>query len=315
MPADKAFYFKRRALLWLLVFSVASSLAAQDRVIKDDVGNTFSLKSPPRRIISLAPNITEILFALGLGRQVVGVTRYCDYPPEALHKEKIGGMLDPDIERIQALDPDLIIGFRGNPLGPLKRLQDLHARLFILDIGMELASVFPLISKIGRVTFKETEAQILIQSLKRKSDFVESALQGITARPRVFLNIHGLGLSTCGRDSYFNDLLAKAKAVNIAATVPQNWLEYNREQLLKDNPEVIIVLTKSTSDFQKAIEWLASQSGFSGIQAMRSGRIYFLDENPASRFGPRLFDSLIDLARLLHPEQFPKTKWGEDSYK
>ena len=276
--------------------------------IKDDVGNVFSLQRPPQHIISLAPNITEILFALGLGDQVAGVTRYCDYPAAALKKAKIGGMLDPDIERIQALNPDLIIGFRGNPLGALKKLQDLHSRVFILNIGMDLSSVYSLIAKIGRVTFKEIEAQRLVLSLKKKYDSVERALQGIIQQPRVFLNIHGLGLSTCGRESYFNDLLARAKGINIAGGVPQNWLEYNREQFLKDNPDVIVILTRSQPDFEKAKDWLKSQSGFSRIQAIRSGRVYFMDENPASRFGPRLFDALLELARLLHPQQFAKQK-------
>jgi iron complex transport system substrate-binding protein len=296
----------RPLVLVLVLISPAASLNAQVPTIKDDVGNVFSLQRPPQRIISLAPNITEILFALGLGDQVAGVTRYCDYPAAALKKEKIGGMLDPDIERIQALNPDLIIGFRGNPLAALKKLQDLHARVFILDIGMDLPSVYPLIAKIGRVTFKEIEAQRLVQSLKKKYDSVELALRGITQQPRVFLNIHGLGLSTCGRESYFNDLLARAKGVNIAGSVPQNWLEYNRERFLKDNPDVIVILTRSQRDFEKAKDWLKAQSGFSRIQAISSGRVYFMDENPASRFGPRLFDALLELARLLHPQRFAK---------
>jgi iron complex transport system substrate-binding protein len=296
----------RPLVLVLVLISPSASLNAQVSTIKDDVGNVFSLERPPQRIISLAPNITEILFALGLGDQLAGVTRYCDYPAGALKKAKIGGMLDPDIERIQALNPDLIIGFRGNPLGALKKLRDLHSRVFILDIGTDLPSVYSLIAKIGRVTFKETEAQSLVQSLQKKYDSVERALQGITQQPHVFLNIHGMGLSTCGRESYFNDLLARAKGVNIAGSVPQNWLEYKREQFLKDNPDVIVILTRSQPDFEKAKDWLKAQSGFSRIQAIKSGRVYFMDENPASRFGPRLFDALLELARLLHPQQFAK---------
>jgi iron complex transport system substrate-binding protein len=297
----------KKAAIFLAAPALFSCLLnAQGKVLKDDMGNIFILRSPPQRIISLAPNITEILFALGLGGRVVGVTRYCDYPAEALKREKIGGMLDPDIERISVLAPDLIIAFRGNPLSALKKLQDLRLPVFILDIGMDLPSVYPLIAKIGRVTFKEIEAHRLVQSLKKKYDSVERALQGITQQPRVFLNIHGLGLSTCGRESYFNDLLARAKGVNIAGGVPQNWLEYNREQFLKDNPDVIVILTRSQRDFEKAKVWLKAQSGFSRIQAIGSGRVYFLDENPASRFGPRLFDALLELARLLHPQQFAK---------
>ena len=91
-------FWKKTAILLAAPALFSCLLGAQDKILKDDVGNIFTLKSPPRRIISLAPNITEILFGLGLGDQVVGVTRYCDYPAEALKREKIGGMLDPDIE-------------------------------------------------------------------------------------------------------------------------------------------------------------------------------------------------------------------------
>ena len=299
-------FWKKTAILLAAPALFSCLLAAQDKILKDDVGNIFTLKSPPRRIISLAPNITEILFGLGLGDQVVGVTRYCDYPAEALKREKIGGMLDPDIERISVLDPDLIIAFRGNPLSALKKLQDLRLPVFILDIGTDLESVYPLIVKIGRVTFKEPEAQILISALKKKQARVETALKGVSQKPRVFLNIHGLGLSTCGRESYLNDLLAKAKGVSITGHVPQNWLEYSREQFLRDDPDVIVILTKSEPDFERAKHWLKSQPGFSDIQAVKSNRVFFMDENPASRFGPRLFDALIELARLLHPERFSK---------
>jgi len=299
-------FWKKTAILLAAPALFSCLLAAQDKILKDDVGNIFTLKSPPRRIISLAPNITEILFGLGLGDQVVGVTRYCDYPAEALKREKIGGMLDPDIERISVLDPDLIIAFRGNPLSALKKLQDLRLPVFILDIGTDLESVYPLIAKIGRVTFAEPAAQAIINVLKKKQALVETALNDVSQKPRVFLNIHGLGLSTCGRESYLNDLLAKANSVSITGRIPQNWLEYSREQFLRDDPDVIVILTKSEGDFERAKHWLKSQPGFSDIQAVKSNRVFFMDENPASRFGPRLFDALIELARLLHPERFSK---------
>jgi len=299
-------FFKKAAIFVGTLAFIWCFLNAQDKVLKDDVGNIFILKEPPRRIISLAPNITEILFGLGLGGQVVGVTRYCDYPAEALKREKIGGMLDPDVEKISVLGPDLIIAFRGNPLSALKKLQDLRLPVFILDIGTDVESVYPLIAKIGLVTFKEAAARTIINALKKKYDLVVTALQGVGQEPRVFLNIHGLGLSTCGRKSYLNDLLTKAKAVSITGHIPQNWLEYSREQFLRDDPDVIVILTKSQPDFERAKHWLKSQPGFSDLQAVKSGRIFFMDENPASRFGPRLFDALIELARLLHPERFSK---------
>ncbi|MCX6576441.1 MAG: ABC transporter substrate-binding protein [Candidatus Aminicenantes bacterium] len=215
-------------------------------------------------------------------------------------------MLDLDIEKISVLGPDLIIAFRGNPLSALKKLQDLRLPVFILDIGIDMESVYPLIAKIGRVTFKEAAAQTMISALKKKQALVETALEGVRQKPRVFLNIHGLGLSTCGRESYLNDLLVKAKGVSITGRIPQNWLEVSREQFLRDDPDVIVILTKSEGDFERAKHWLKSQPGFSDIQAVKSDRVFFMDENPASRFGPRLFDSLAELARLLHPQQFAK---------
>jgi iron complex transport system substrate-binding protein len=274
----------------------------QGTPIKDDAGNVFTLTAPPQRIVSLAPNITEILFALGLGEQIVGVTRYCDYPPAALQKEKIGGLLDQDIEKIQALAPDLIIAFRGNPLTTLKKLQSLRLPVFILDIGNNLDSVPKTIEKIARITQREKEAQDLLDSLAEKLQKTMTALDPIEARPKVFLTIDGMGLSTCGKTSYFNDLLNKAKSVNIAGRLKKQWLSYSREQLIKDNPDIIIVLEKSKEDFQKAREAFMEQAGFQSIKAVRTGRIHFLDENIASRFGPRLYDAFVELARLIHPE-------------
>lgn len=286
--------------LWIFIAFLPAMMCSQEKTIKDDVGNAFTLTAPPQRIVSLAPNITEILFALGLGENVVGVTRYCDYPPEALRKEKIGGLLDQDIEKIQALAPDLVIAFRGNPLSALKKLQSLRLPVFILDIGNTLDSVPKTIEKIARITQREKEARTLLDSLAAKLQKTMNALAQIEARPKVFLTLDGMGLSTCGKTSYFNDLLNKAKSVNIAGRLEKQWLSYSREQLIKDNPDIIIILAKSEENFQKAREWFTAQPGFQSMRAVRTARIHFLDENIASRFGPRLYDAFAELARLIH---------------
>ena len=281
---------------------------SQQKTIKDDLDFPFVINSPPQRIISLAPNITEILFDLDLGEKVVGVTRYCDFPEKALKKEKIGGMIDLNLEKIIALKPDLIIGFRGNPLRTIERLRSLHLPLFVLEMGTNLETVFIIIEKIGTITQKEEKAEIIVESMKKRYNETQAALRDVQHEPRVFLSIHGTGLWTCGKGSFLNDLVGKARGVNIAGNIPRKWLHYNREQLIHDNPEVIITLSKSQREFSKVKEWIKNEAHLKRIKAVETDRIYFLDQNLATRPGPRLIDALEELAQILHPQFFKEER-------
>jgi len=296
--------FRNAAVIGLIFALCPAAGGGQERTVRDDAGQVFTLAEPPRRIVSLAPNITEILFALGLGDRVVGVTRYCDYPAAARDKDKVGGLTDPGVERIGALKPDLVIAFRGNPWDVIQKLRALRLKVFVLDIGQDLEAVPKTIEKIGRITQRDGEARALIRTLESRFQKVTAALSAVTVKPRVFLNLHGLNLATCGGPSYLNALLERAKSVNIAGRAAKAWLEYSREQFIKDDPEIIVVLAVSAEAFEKARDWFRTQAGFETVAAVRAGRIYFLDENAASRFGPRLYDAFAELARLLHPEIF-----------
>ncbi|MFB0565029.1 MAG: ABC transporter substrate-binding protein [Candidatus Aminicenantaceae bacterium] len=297
---------KRIVINSLIIFFALGITAQenQDKITKDDLGNPYVYSSPPQKIISLAPNITEILFALELGEQIVGVTRYCDYPSQALAKERIGGMIDPNLELIKSLNPDLVIGFRGNPLKHLMRLKELRVPVFILGMGSNIESVYSIIRKIGKITRREREADDLVRSMKSKYVKIQSVLSSVIHRPKVFLSLHGKGLWTCGRESFLNDLLTKAKGINIAGTIPRRWLSYNREQLIHENPEIIIILAKSEEEFIQAKEWIEEGSYLTSIRAVREGRIYFLDENLATRPGPRIIEAFAQLVSLLHPQIF-----------
>jgi len=272
--------------------------------VTDDVGVVFSLPAPPARIISLAPNVTEILYALGLGGWIAAVTRYCDYPEEAKAKPRIGGLLDLDFERIKAFSPDLVIAFRGNPLNALARLRERGAPLFTLDIAGGLDAVPGLIAKIGAVTGRTAQAEALVAGLRSKEKALAAALAGVRTAPRIFLSLQGSGLWTFGKPSYFNDLLRRAKAASITAAVGKTWFEYGREALIRDDPDAIVILARSPEEFGRAVRWYRGQSGLTRLRALREGKLLYLDQNAASRFGPRLYDALADLARLLHPEAF-----------
>jgi cobalamin transport system substrate-binding protein len=298
----------RRGMLLLLLAAALHVSGAAGQTVKDDRGRSFPVPlEPPQRIVSLAPNITEILFALGCGDQVVGVTRFCDYPPEALTKTKVGGLVDPSLESIQALHPDLVVAFRGNPLRAVERLQALHLRVFVLDIGRTLDDLFALIEKLGAVTGRVEAAAALNEKLRGEIQAVRTAVESVERKPKVFLVLHGQGLWTCGRTSYLHDLIVQAGGLNVAAGIAKDWAFYSRERLLQDDPDVILILARSPEEFAQARAWLAGAAGLAGVRAVRAGRVHLVDQNAASRFGPRLAATLRDVAAVLHPECFGRT--------
>jgi len=288
-------------------FLVAALLLAvpftAPQTIPDDLGTPFPLPArTPERIVSMAPNVTEILFALGLNGRVAGVTRFCDWPPEARALPKIGGLVDPNIEIMRSLDPDLVIAFRGNPLRLVERARKLGLPVFVLDIGEGLDALVPLIERVGRITRMEARAAELARGLRGRLEAVDAARRGILSRPKVFVLLYGQGLWTCGGASYVNDLIARAGGINIAAAMPKKWVLYKRERIIKDDPDIVIILARSAADFSAGRDRFTKLAGMGSVKAVRTGRIYELDENAASRFGPRLIDVLERMASLLHPE-------------
>ncbi|HPW16894.1 MAG TPA: helical backbone metal receptor [Candidatus Aminicenantes bacterium] len=309
--------YRRRVSPFLAVFLSAvpmlfsPSPAAHDparvagQAVTDALGRAFPRPArPPERIVSMAPNITEILFALGLGGRVAGVTRFCDYPPEARRLPRIGGLVDPNVEVVRSLDPDLVIAFRGNPLRLVERVRRLGLPVFVLDIGRGLDELAALVTKIGQVTAAEARAEALAAALAARLAAVDAALRGVASRPKVFVLLYGQGLWTCGGESYVNDLVARAGGANVAAALPKKWALYKRERIIRDDPDVIFILARSAADFAAGRDRLARMPGISAVTAVRTGRIYEIDEDAASRFGPRLVDVLDRMAALLHPDRF-----------
>ena len=294
--------------LCLLFFLNPAIIGNQRLTIKDDLGDTHVFGSPPQRIISLAPNVTEILFALGLENKIIGVTRYCNHPKKAQTKNRIGGIVDPDLEKIIDLRPDLIIAFRGNPLRLIKRLKSLDLPVFVLEIGTTLESVFSLIQRIGLVTQRENAAKDLVAHLNGGLEKTRDRLNNVRTRPKVFINLHGKGLWTCGKNSFMNDLVREAKGTNIAGEVPRAWSNYNREELIHQNPDHIVVLAKIEKDYLEVKTWFVEEAHLESIHAVQKDKISFLNEDLVTRPGPRIFEAFDQLARILHPSSFEDDK-------
>ncbi len=292
-----------KRLGWPAALALAASafIASQSRTIKDDLGREWTIGPPPRRIISLAPNVTEILFALGLEERIVGVTRYCDYPAGALTKDKVGGLVDPGLEKISALKPDLILAFRGNPVRALGKMRSLGLPVFSLEPGTSLESLLETIGKIGLVTGSEEAARALSAALDARIKAIEAPLRGLAEKPKVFLSLQGQGLWTCGRESFLDALISRAGGVNIAGGIAKKWVLLGREEILHQDPDVVVILAKTRADFERAAGWFRSEPRLKHLRAVAAGRMSFLDENKASRFGPRLVDTFQELVLILHP--------------
>lgn len=278
---------------------------AAERTVLDDTGFAFPIPDrPPARIVSMAPNVTEILFALGLGDRVVGDTRFCDYPPAAAAPSiaRIGGLVDPSIEIIQSLHPDLVIAFRGNPIRVVHRLRELGCPIYVLDAGGDFESLFLTINKVGLVTARTSEAARLTEGLRVRvaAAAASASSAGSGPRPKVLFLLPGKGLWTAGRASFLTGLAAKAGVTNAAADLRAKWSAYKKERLAADDPDAIFILAPSEGAYRAARADLEKMFAGMDLRAFRNGRVLYLDENSASRLGPRLVDCLERTVELLH---------------
>jgi len=250
----------------------------------------------PERIISLAPSNTEILFALGLGDKVVGVTDWCDYPPEALEKEKVGGPWTPDVEKILALQPDLILASDTNPFDIITNLEGLGLTVFGIK-SIDLDDVQNDIRTVGEITDKEVEAQALTSEMTEGIQAVTDVTSELEERPKVFYLIDQY-LWTVGQGTFIHELIVKGGGVNICQNIT-GYAMITIEEVIARNPEVII-----TSSWPGVYEWAMNETSLNSTDARQNNRVFVCDDNLAQRPGPRLVDGLEWFAYFIHPEIF-----------
>ncbi len=271
------------------------------RQLTDDAGRSVSLPARVTRIVSLAPNLTEIIFAVGAGDRLVGRTSYCDFPAEAKAVTEIGDTLHPSLERIISLKPQVVLISTASQLEIFtQQLQNQNIAVFVTD-PRDLDGVLRTIQQIGEIVGQKEQAASLVRKLRERVNAVEQAVQG--KQPvRVFYQVSAEPLYTAGHDSFVTDLMRRAGAVSVTADVPGAWPKYSNESALASRPEAIILPTGgSMGSANSSVTEALRQS-----PAVLQGRVYKVNDDHLTRPGPRLIDGLEAMAKALHPDAFKK---------
>lgn len=267
----------------------------------DEAGRTIIVPNTVTRFISLAPSLTEIVYAIGAGEGLVGRTSYCTYPAEAQKVEAVGDTLKPSIERIIALRPQIVFVSTASQLEAFtSELQAHHIAVYVTD-SHDLEGVFHSIERMADVLGKRPQADELLKQLRAR---VRSVAERVKSQPpvRVFYQVSDEPLYTIGRDAFITDLIKRAGGVSVTADVPGAWPKYSAESALAANPEAIILPTGgSMGDANSTVASALKRS-----PAVANGRVYKINDDHLSRPGPRSVDGLEDLARALHPGVFAK---------
>ncbi|MFY9613048.1 MAG: cobalamin-binding protein [Tissierellaceae bacterium] len=267
--------------------------------IEDAFGNKVTLEKAPERIISLAPSHTEILFALGLGEKIVGVTSFCDYPEEALEVEKIGDFSGMNFEKIIELEPDLIVNY-GELNEDDSKVYSEAGIPVLCYIPESIDEVLETITQIALATGAVEEGESLTKSMVEKRDEIVNKVKD-TEKVRVFYEIWHEPLQAAGAGSFVDGLIELANGDNVARDAEGMYPNYDMEQLIENDPEVYLT---SIDVPEKTAESIAARPGYDEITAIKNGEIYLLDGNIMSRPGPRIIEALELIAKTIHPEVF-----------
>ena len=275
---------------------VANSAAA--RSFTDELGREVKIAFPPQRIVSLAPSVTEVLFALGLGDKVVAVTSYCDFPPEAKAKEKVGDTLSPNPERLIALKPDLIVITTASQLEKLAgQLGELSIPLYVTN-PRTVREVVASIRKLGAATGATVKAEEVAAEMERRIAAVEQRVQALPT-PRVLYVLQTAPLITAGRNTFINDLILLAGGESVSGNETTDYPQLSRETAIARAPEVIVAPETHGTELVKEADL---RRDFAITPAVSANRIVRVNPDKTDRPGPRLVEGLEQLALGLHPK-------------
>lgn len=267
--------------------------------IKDDIGNIISFDKPPERIITLAPSLTETIYSLGLEKKLVGNTIYCDYPEDAKRKEKVGDLLNVDFEKIVALKPDIIfITVEGNTKETYNKLKELGLKVYVSN-PRNIESIKRNYLNVAEIFGKKEFAENQIRQWDSVLTNISKKLVNIERKSAMYI-VELKPIMLAGKNTFINEYMNLCGLKNIADDASLNYPVFSREEILKRNPDYIVIPEGRNSTLEKILkiypEWR-------NLNAIKNNKIIAVDRNNFSRPGPRYIEAINELFTLLHHQQ------------
>ncbi len=272
-------------------------------IVIDQMGREVVIESVPQRIISLSPSNTEVVFALGLGDRLIGVTEYCNYPAEALEKEIIGGFATPSIEKIVELEPDLVLASTIH-IEEVPRLEMLGIPVLVVE-SATLIELYTSMSLIAEVTAVTAAGEALIASMQQQISVVEEVVSSIPVeeRVRVYYEVYSDPLMSAGKEAFINEIISLAGGINIFGDINESYPQISAEVVAERQPDIILYPDyHGTADLVS--EAMAGRPGWESVPAVVNGRVYSIADDSFARPGPRVVEAVEEAVRLFYPQLF-----------
>jgi iron complex transport system substrate-binding protein len=282
-----------------VVFTAFCASESFSREVTDEIGRKVNIQQSPRRIISLAPGITETLYALNLDDKIVGVTTFCDWPASARKKPRIGGFTNPSIEKIVSLKPDLIIATAdGNRKDTVRQLERIGLPVYVTNPS-DTAGILKSILHIGKITNRQKAAGELAGKIQKRLNNIASQTK-LKSKPRVFFQIGLEPVITAGRGTLINEVIERAGGINIAGRDTARYPRYSTEGIVAGAPDIILFAPMAGDKEFAAGKIFWKKLG--AIPAVKNEKIYPIKTDLISRASPRIVDAIEMMALIFHPE-------------
>lgn len=317
--------FSLLALLLLLTFSVLTGCGSNDEpkkeetkseqgdskqgtfpvTIKDSTGKDITIEKKPEKIVSLLPSITENLFALGLDKEIVGVSEYDNYPEAATKKEKVGSQ-DMNVEKILALQPDVAFLQEyhvQNHASAVKQLEDAGITVVVPDgTQSSFEDAYKVMKLLAKATGKEKEADAIIADMKEKVAAIKEKAKNVTEKKKVWVEVSPApDIFTTGKNTFMNEMIEMVGAENVAAD-QDGWVKMSEEEAVKLNPDVII--TTYGYYVENPSEQVLNRKGWAEVNAVKNKQVFDVDSDATTRPGPRLVQGVEELGKAIYPDVF-----------
>ena len=280
--------------------SEAKNTSTYPLTITDDVGREVTFDSRPKRIVSMAPSVTETLFAVGAGRRLVGVTTADDYPPEVESIEKVGDYRGPNVEKVISQNTDLmILSYEGTTKGYADDMQEKTGAKVVVINPKTVDEAISSVGLVAKVVGEQERGRVVEERLRSELKRIEDAVAG-EPEPTVFYEVWGDPLQTAGPGSFIDDAIELAEGKNIAADTGEAYPEYSKEVLLQKNPDYYLAARSAGV----TAEEISQRPGYSALSAVEDGRVVVVNDDLIVRPGPRIVDGVREIAEAIHPEVF-----------